>query len=326
MTMNDPNQAWINIPGDAKAAANLDQAELNAWRNGSGSVEDGVSDERCSNELSDEGSEYGDQDSIDSTDLLAEELVGNALRQAELRSRDLSEAYPFSLESQKLTHDIDDKHWAYQFCLLASLANEFDSQQGRHLRACFEVLVRDACKVFWGNSARAFRCGFPWDIYTPEHFRSAKATYSFLYKEVGDELDWKWGSRKGLPDNPSYRRAKDLGVDVVIWRSWDDSRGGQHYLLVQCATTEKEVLSKAADIKKCRLADYMIIPDTGYAKAIATPSCILNSAAIRDLSRQAGLVFDRSRIVKIACSEDWAQEVQPSQEDCIALISKLMPT
>lgn len=327
MTTNErvAEQAWWDKPRDADAASNLDQAELTTIRDGSGAIEDGVSDERCSNELFDEGSDFEDESRVVATDLQADELVGGAIDQAKLRLRDLGDRYPFSLDGSRLSHTASDNHWAYTFCLLASLANEFDSQQKRRLRACFEVLTRDVSKVYWGSTANSFRCGHPWDIYAAKHFRKTKAVFEYLHGLVGDKYDWKWGPLEELPEDPSYQRSKDLGVDVVTWRPWQDDRGGQHYLLVQCATTERGVLSKADDIKRTRLEEYMRMPCAGFAKAIATPSCILNPTAIRELSRRAGLVFERSRIVKVVHSAEWGSEQRESQEKCIELTQQIMP-
>ncbi len=272
-------------------------------------------------------SEFADE-LIEARDLAADDLVGGAFEQAEKRRDDLQEAYPFTLDGGKLTFSDDPVHWAYGFCLVTALAGQFRTKMSRRLRACFEIFVRDALEAFFGEDTGGFRTGHPWDIYANKHFKRAKQVYDGLYEAVGDTLDWKWSPRDTYPEDPSYQREKDLGVDVVIWKQMPDTRGGRLYVLTQCATTENSLsqVGKCGDIKPRRLENYLVLPDAKFIRAIATPTCMLNAVEIRSVCREGGLLFDRSRLVKIVKSSAWDLRDRPSESDCRELFAEAVST
>ena len=308
---------WAKRHEDLRKGFNADQIERNAIRNNRSSFEFSVSDETISDELPDLMRETEGDQLFQKRDLVSEDIVGGAMEVLESRSQDLGELYPFRISPGgiELIESKKSNSWIYRFCLFASLAD--DLSEARKLRASFELIALEAVAAFVGSGARGMRTGYPWDIYSHK-FKNAKEVFAKLRTDCQDALDWTWSAIEELPDEPSSASAKDLGLDVVVWKGMPDSKGGNKYFLGQCATGKSDLEGKSHDLSIGRLRQWMRLPDTEATRTFIVPFYILSDVHVRELARSGGLVFDRSRIVKLLAKTNWISEA--NFKDCQELV------
>lgn len=111
---------------------------------------------------------------------------------------------------------------------------------------------------------------------------------SLLAQDIARELNEQFGEEP----RPTY---KDRGVDLVVWKKFDDSRRNQIILLMQCAcgsnwkakTTELVLQSWQRYIK------WACPPTRGFT----TPVVIADDEML-DISENAGLLLDRTRLYR----------------------------
>lgn len=311
-------QEWEYRHTQLTSSHNADQIEKNALFNNVSTFEYAVLDETLTDELPDLMSESVGVQNFHRADLVKEELVGGAIEIVKKRLTDLGQLYPFIISGGSLEIDPgkSKSSWVYKFCLFASLAD--DLVPTRDLRACFELLALETLVAFAGSGARGMRTGHPWDLYSHK-FLSAKEVFAKLRDECNDAHDWSWQPIEELPDDPTYRSLKDLGLDVVVWKGMPDSRGGNKYFLGQCATGRADLERKSSELSLTRLQEWMRLPDAAATRTFITPFYILNESHIRSLCRTGGLVFDRSRIVKLVAQSDSLSQI--NVDHCQKLIA-----
>lgn len=93
---------------------------------------------------------------------------------------------------------------------------------------------------------------------------------------------------------PSYR--KDRNLDLIAWKSWGDNRASQLILFVQCAAgnnwkTKTKELNIRAWEKYIHVAAKLI-------KGFSIPIVISDAEELHEISTDAGIVIDRSRIYR----------------------------
>jgi len=113
---------------------------------------------------------------------------------------------------------------------------------------------------------------------------------------------------------------KDRGVDVIGWKSFGESRSSQFAILAQCASGINW-RNKTTDLPLASWTQY-IHWACDPIKAFVVP-CIIPGDLWHDVSREAGILFDRIRIVNLlsdvsidaALNEEFEQWVKEQLEE-----------
>ena len=210
----------------------------------------------------------------------SEHLVASAAAEIKRRARIAKDAYPFESSAGVLKWTRDSACTPYIFCLLLA-DREYYIPGDRRSVKLFEHLVCHTVQKYLGGEAVSF--GEPRDTMVPG-----------IIDAIG-QLAALTGNRK-LKDGYDYNaRDKDIGLDVVGWRSFSDNRWGQVELYVQC-TTEQHWQKKKGDLN---LDEWRLILRLAFIpiKTLAIPYVV----ASRDWDRETPgmLLIDRLRIVSI---------------------------
>jgi hypothetical protein len=278
-------------------ATNADQAEKEAIEFGSAPISAGVEDEKAAGIFDDEITEYADPDEQDweATEELVEVAEGDVIMEIERRTKILGNAYPFKLSGTSL-HYTPSSTGIYEFCLAASLAKSLQSKRNKPIITNFELVAADVARAYLGDSAEVVRTGWPSHnkLERPIKF---KALFEIVANRSGE---WRWDPPPPNPNDPHHRAVKDEGVDFVAWKPMPDSRPGKLYVLGQCACGN-DWDTKLHDLNEDRLERWFR-PATAapFQRAFAIPRVITGTYIFQELSKNAGLVFDRLRLVGIA--------------------------
>ena len=273
-------------------AADADQVELNALRSGRAVITAGTEDEQLAGVLEDSAGDFalGGGEPWQLGDLARDDSVGPIHQELSRRANGLQGAYPFELEESTLVHDVERRSGIYEFLLAAS----FSTHEGLHtqLPRLFERVAARLIGSYFGRNARSRHFGWPRDDAAPFE-DAAKA----LHAHTGE---WHWGPEEGL--DPTH--VKDEGCDFVIWLDASDGRKfGQLFVLGQCACGNNWQ-DKWRDLKVETLQRWfnplsLVAP----VKSFATPRHVADDL-LKEASREAGIVFDRSRLVLAAAEQD----------------------
>ncbi len=100
------------------------------------------------------------------------------------------------------------------------------------------------------------------------------------------------GFKRELPANYN-----DRGVDVIAWKPFGDQRGNQVIILMQCAGGHNWVL-KTGDVATRAWREKYITFGCTPLKGFSTAVVISNSEVFEEISLEADLLFDRTRIYR----------------------------
>lgn len=158
----------------------------------------------------------------------------------------------------------------YYLCVYYSFYGAADNSNGTKL---FEILSAYALKNFIDGNV--YVLGFP----------ANKNLNSYL-----DELATRCLEERGLQASPDY---KDDGVDAIGYKTFDDGRSGNFYVLMQCAAGIHWTKKKAINLG--RWTNYIQWFNTNIICSISTVDYINQ----KDWSKRVsdyGMIFDRLRI------------------------------
>lgn len=294
-------------------ATNADQAEKNAVMLGSTAISAGFDDEKAAGIFDDEIVEYGgmDEPEWETADELVEVAEGDALSEIERRADMLGDNYPFTLEGASLRY-CPSPTGVYEFCLAASLAKALPNKRNKAIATYFELIAAEVVRAYLGDTAEVIRTGWPSHDATQRPVRF-KALFNIVSSRAGE---WHWDPPPPNSDDPHPRIVKDEGVDFVAWKPMPDRRPGKLFVLGQCACGN-EWDTKLGELNEKRFERWFR-PATAAAfqRAFALPRYVSGQYIFQELSKQAGLVFDRARIVAIAESnvaqfECWKTTLAP---------------
>lgn len=274
---------YSQLGQNLKFAKNADQAELLAIERRSASIVSSLLDERISGELDDSAPD----DKVIGTSVQEEDLAGRTLEHIQERERFLGDCYPFFVDGQTLRYK-PGGNGVYEFCLRLSLMDHSANQNSDDV-VLFELLSARAVALFL--SGEYLRSGWPTHDVV-ERPKRLKAVSARLQKCTGE---WHWSPIPPAEDDPSPRVTKDEGMDFVVWRRLDN-RDASLFVAGQCACGN-DWRNKLSELSSDRLARWW--PRTTYVpfvRAFALPYVIPGNHAIQEVSRVAGLVFDRIRL------------------------------
>jgi hypothetical protein len=147
----------------------------------------------------------------------------------------------------------------------------------------FEVIAEKCLGDFFGNNTETVNFGHPSEVGRPAEFDQA--------------VRWL-GALAGIKIGAAYRppRRKDGGVDIFVWKRFDDSYPGVPLLMVQC-TIMKDYLNKIGDID-IPLWSAWLSSDINPLAAIALPIFVSNKAEWDEIATR-GIMLDRGRLVSM---------------------------
>ena len=283
--MTDPPSDWESRLDDERVATDADQTEIKAIRLESINIDEGLRDEDLGASIA--------------THEEREERAGAIADEVKRRRALLGDAYPFEQNGNSLTHK-PSKTSVYEFCLSISFVESLSDRQGRRFQIAFERLTRDVMRCFLGAGTEGYRTGVPGDS-LENRPRRIKAVVKKIHELTGCTGEWTWNPEMEFPDDPLPRDVGDLGMDVVLWKLMPDKRRGGFFSIGQCACGLIDWKTKFHEPDFGRLRSWIRpLTDVPPLKFFSVPFHIPNAAYFGEVSRQAGLTLDRTRIALIA--------------------------
>lgn len=204
----------------------------------------------------------------------------------ELRMTLYGEFPPFICSSQEVTPNLDwEESPEYLMCLILSLTgNPSDPTPTGKL---FERLSREAAKNYLQGEAVVF--GHP-----------SKFKVSELSKMTNE------GFKVELP-----KGYKDRGLDVVAWKPFNDFRGNQIIVLMQCAGGHNWTTKTGDVVLRAWMEKYMTFrctPVRGFSTAVV----ISSAESFEEISFETDLLFDRPRLYRNTIGIDLENTLRPA--------------
>jgi hypothetical protein len=284
------NDVYSTRKFDQRTISDADQAEFIALLHGSATVDAGVYDDKIAGALDD----FEPFPAVDLNwhrqDLELDLAVGRIQEEIERRVRLIGGGYPFSVDSNKLIYTESQTHF-YEFCLATSCAETITKGKFVELPRVFERITAAIVGGYLGEHSEVLHTGWPRDKNVGRKF---KAAMKFLNERSGE---WIWNPEPDLPDDPP--KDKDGGLDFVAWKKSPDGRAGQLFIAAQCACGD-DWSAKFHDLSFGRLSKWFHpMSYVQPVRAFATPF-LLSDGNLLDAQREAGLIFDRTRLAIVA--------------------------
>ena len=279
-------------------ADNADQVERDAICFGTAPVAAGLEDERAGGVYNDEAIELApdNKDDWQVVDEVIEIAEGGTIEEIQERSTLLGQNYPFILDGAALRYR-PSQTGVYEFCLAASLTTSIKRKPFNRIPVEFERVAADVVRQYMGTGSIALRTGWP-SHDRDERPIKLKALARKLHEQTGE---WHWSPRPPNPDDPHHRKAKDAGVDFVVWTPMPDLRPGKLFLLGQCACGND--WDTKLDEPNQKELDRWFRPATvaPFVKAFAMPRPITSQGVFAEMGTLSrSVVFDRMRITALA--------------------------
>ena len=217
------------------------------------------------------------------------DLWGLEIHQLELAQREMARrasvignAYPFKfLDGVPVNRD-NTSHYHAMLALthINKTTSNIEAQTDTNSAKAFEDITEICLSDFYGAHTKTVNFGFPSEIGRPSEF--------------GPAISWL-ASKIGIQPGASFRspRRKDGGVDLVVWKSFGDSRSGVPILLIQ-ATLQRDIRSKSRDVDR-RMWSGWLSMDIDPLVAISIPYVLENSEVWNEVTKNC-LVLDRVRM------------------------------
>jgi hypothetical protein len=288
---------WESRKADQRTAKNADQTEFLAVKFGTCSIDEGIRDERIADAMDDFGAlDTGSSAPWAVDDSKADDAVGATAGEIERRALILTNAYPFVKDGSTLAYR-PSRTLAYELCLAISNATTLTKAPFNVLPPAFERLCRDVTKCFLGDGSEAKRTGWPIDG-EPERTARFKSVVDFMNAAT---TEWVWSPAPNMPADPSHKDVKDLGIDFAVWKRVSDGRRGMLFLLGQCACGDDWTNKyKDIDILDIERSWFRYLSVAAPLRLFCVPHHIPNKTYFDEINRNAGLTFDRARIVLLA--------------------------
>lgn len=312
---------WESRKADQHTAKNADQTEFLAVKFGSCALDEGVRDDRTADAMDD----FGTLDTATNAawavdDSKVDDAVGSLADEIERRALLMGDAYPFVKHGNTLTYQRSNS-LAYELCLAICNAPSVVLKPYNALPPAFERLCRDVVACFLGSGTAAMRTGWPID---DEEERTAK------FKSVVDRMhkatkEWVWQPSPGMPEDPSHKDVKDLGIDFAVWKLLPDGRRGMLFLLGQCACGD-DWTDKFSDLNLENIeADWFRYFSVAKpTRLFCVPRHIPNTTYFEEVNRKAGLTLDRARIAMLGEAEANRATIRDGSPTPLANLVKLV--
>ena len=280
----------VSVRAAQRHAENADQVEFAAFKTGSATPDSGLYDERIAgsqDDLAAEASSAHGAEQWDLVDRAFDDAVGHVHEELQRRADVLKDAYPFVLQSGQISY-VERPLKVYEFFLSVSLSPSLSSGKYVCLPRTFERIATKLVASYFGPNARSMHMGFP---------RNDRLTFEQAGKRLHENAgEWVWNPEGDIDP----RHIKDEGCDFVIWLEPSDRRKiGPLFVVGQCACGNDwydKLDELKLDVMKKWFNPLSIVPPV---RGFATPRHMVDDM-LREGSRIAGLLFDRTRLVLIA--------------------------
>lgn len=291
-------QRWENRYAYDKISENADQTEWDAFLNGQAHLSAGVFNDTMAETGDDLVQPDARDDRLQGTEIIQEALQGTVAELILERKQLLGSAYPFEIRGNSIFYQPATPP-IYECLLGICFAESLSAAPYNQLPQLFEELSVLAGRSYLGANANGYRSGWPRPEGEPTRL---KALIDGIKRLTGNHCgEWFWRPGEELPSDPTARNIKEGGLDVVIWKTWQDGRTGQLYLLGQCACG-KDWIDKFKELDIELLKRWADLTHVQPVRSFFTPRYVVNSM-LSEASKEAGLVFDRIRMVQALVSE-----------------------
>ena len=219
---------------------------------------------------------------------MAAGIIGNGWTELRRRQSCIGQAWPIALAPGRITRT---RPWqdvpAHSFCVLLALAKwyrpwakKFGSnytEQGE----LFEILTKKSLEAHFQG----------WKVHSTGWTRTQSRRLGAIVKDVSSLL----GESEGPLERWTRPSASDAGLDLVLYRPFNDARVGIPVYLFQCASGgdwEGKLHTPRLEIWT-RIVDFAAKPK----KAFATPFSFLDDEFVRNCNLVDGLLLDRYRLL-----------------------------
>ena len=284
MTGREPS--WKRL--EPAACRETDQAEFNAMRAISATLDTAFADDIISGEIDDEMDELQlDGPHWQAQDLVQENILDAVREEVNRRIKLLDNSYPFELRDNRLLYKGSQSGF-YEYCLTLTQAQTITEGDLVKLPRFFERAVTGLMRAYFGPGARGLHTGFP---------RSPTSTFEQVMRSLEKPpFEWMWLPQEELiPEH-----LQDETLDFVVTLQPLDTRAGNLYVLGQCACGNnwptKVTDPSTSKIRKWFNPPWIVPP----IRAFTTPFVIGDHTMRAVANESQALVFDRPRLVRIA--------------------------
>jgi len=282
--------------------SNADDSEWAAVLAGAAHVSHGTRDDMMSEAALERGSADLPGDKYMTREAADEDLQAAVLEICQERMKLLgASGYPFNLQANSLVFNGDERHPYVALLALCKLPS-VSSKEYMQAPVAFEYLSLIAARAYMGPKAEGWRFGWPRD--NAAHLKVSDAAKELQRRAGGDIDAWHWNPIPSKPPIPSSRDLKDAGMDFAAWLPWHDRGPGQLHLVGQCACG-RDWKWKKHDLDLRSLGEWLRLPEPHPVRALFTPRH-LALPTLRAAATEAGLVFDRVRIVQAILNDSHA--------------------
>jgi hypothetical protein len=180
-----------------------------------------------------------------------------------------------------------------------------DSVYSNEITPLFDFVGAAALADLFGSKARTIRFGWP---VTGERPNGPRAALEWLAAQLGLKHD---------SASPLRKRLKDGGVDIVIWRPFEDGRVGFPVLLAQCTVGYREWEKKGRDIQRSLWRTYLGLPGSPPT-ALVLPFCVHRPDRFEVweiVSHEVTFLIDRIRLLDLLAEVDPATIIEHEKID-----------
>lgn len=268
-----------------KLSGDADQVEFESLVHGVAGLPPGVEEDVLARTVTDDdmGAAYANEETWMYDERATGSAASGVLEEIQLRLSTLKSMYPFHLRRGALEY-VGGDSCLYEFLLCASLG--YNSYKGSQtaIPRLFERVTTELTANILGKNVNYVHLGWP---NSAKGFKKAHEPVFIGSQEL------KWAPAPDLsPDGPSVG---DQGVDYIIWKGYGCGRStGQLFFAGQCACGNNWE-SKLGDVSKQYWHWFQSLA-VNPVSVFAVPH-ILPEAKITEVSRRAGVVLDRIRLV-----------------------------
>lgn len=210
----------------------------------------------------------------ENVDYSGDELFDSIIQELESRSKLYGPNPPYTIENGIISPLIEWQNCPeYIMCLIFSYWGAADAKEGTSL---FEEISNIALKNYLNG--KAVTVGFP-------NIDSLPVQLDTIARLLNEDRSNK---------NPPVH-AKDRGVDVIGWRSFEDERRGQIIILMQCAAGGNWKKKKQILLSVWSQYIHWFFETTIPSMAITE---VLSHQKWGDAVENYGIIFDRARLYK----------------------------
>jgi hypothetical protein len=231
------------------------------------------------------------EDELPKDEPAGRQYVEDVLREVGRRGKYAPQTYPFRRTEFGIERTDSAYLSLYSFLLFLSMreAPFRDSVYSNEVTPLFDFVGAAALADLFGKKARTIRFGWP---ITGDRPTGPRVALEWLATQLGLNHD---------KSAPLRSKLKDGGVDIVIWRPFEDGRIGFPILLAQCTVGLHEWEKKGRDIQRKLWRRYLGLPGSPPT-ALVLPFCVHRPDRFEVweiVSHEVTFLIDRIRLLDL---------------------------